>query len=82
MNTPRCSRTCEAEKLTEEAGSIERKALGSEHPQLAVSLNNLACLLRDNGKTEEARQLGRKADRVLGPDDPQAKYLEYVLIKK
>ena len=48
--------------------------LGPDHPDTLDSMNNLAMLLKDQGKLEEAEPLfqqclaGRK--KVLGPDHP------------
>ena len=48
--------------------------LGPDHPDTALSLNNLAALYRAQGKLTEAEPLYRRAleicERVLGPDHP------------
>jgi len=40
-----------------EALAITRNTLGPRHPGVVLSLNNLAALLEDRGKLDEARQL-------------------------
>ena len=48
--------------------------LGTEHPETATSLNNLAVLLRDQGDLAGARPLFERAlaifEKVLGPEHP------------
>ena len=48
--------------------------LGPDHPDTALSLNNLAVLYDSQGKLTEAEPLYRRAleirERVLGPDHP------------
>jgi tetratricopeptide (TPR) repeat protein len=50
------------------------KVLGEEHPDVATSLNNLAVLLWNTGRSEEANVYGREAltiaTRALGPSHP------------
>jgi hypothetical protein len=50
------------------------KVLGPEHPSTAMSLNNLASLLQDQGDLAGARPLYERAlalyERALGPDHP------------
>ncbi|MDD5633571.1 MAG: tetratricopeptide repeat protein [Methylococcales bacterium] len=43
-----------AESLFERALTIHEKVLGEDHPNLATSLNNLACLYNAQGKYEQA----------------------------
>lgn len=53
---------------------ITEKALGPDHPDLAISLNTLATLLRHMGHYEEALPLIKHAieigEKALGPDHP------------
>ena len=55
-------------------GDHRRKALGTDHPDYATSLNNLAELLRATGRYEEAEPLFREAmettGKALGTDHP------------
>jgi hypothetical protein len=48
--------------------------LGPDHPGTAISINNLAVLLRDQGELAAARPLFERAlairERMLGPDHP------------
>ncbi len=50
-------RHSEAELLYARALAIREKALGSEHPELATSLENYAALLRQTGRTNEAERM-------------------------
>ena len=50
-----------AEPLLKEALAIHQKVLGREHPFTATSLNNLAYLEFDLGKSNEASALARRA---------------------
>ena len=43
----------------EAALSIDEKSYGSEHPHVAIRLNNLAQLLKDTNRLEEAEPLMR-----------------------
>ena len=62
----------EAEPLYRQALAIRQKVLGPEHSDTATSLNNLAVLLRDQGRLAEAELLYRQAlaicQKVLGPE--------------
>ena len=53
---------------------IERRVLGPKHPDTLVSMNNLACVLLDEGKYAQAEALYSQAleieRRVLGPEHP------------
>jgi tetratricopeptide (TPR) repeat protein len=55
------------------------KVLGEEHPSVATSLNNLAGLLKNTGRSKEAYLYGRQAlaieTRALGPNHPTTKQL-------
>ena len=63
----------EAEPLYRQALAIRQKVLGPEHSDTAMSLNNLASLLQDQGHLAEAEPLLRQAlainQKVLGPED-------------
>jgi serine/threonine protein phosphatase PrpC/tetratricopeptide (TPR) repeat protein len=63
-----------ARPLMERALAIHEQVLGAEHPHTAVSLNNLAELLRLQGDYAAARQLVERAlaihERVLGAEHP------------
>ncbi|MFQ5931181.1 MAG: tetratricopeptide repeat protein [Nitrospiraceae bacterium] len=54
---------------------IWEKSLGSDHPQVALGLNNMAEAMRAQGKFAEAEPLYRRAleiyKRKLGPKDPK-----------
>ena len=54
--------------------AIHEKALGSEHPCVAWSLNNLAVLYREQGQYAEAERLLKRAlairEKALGPNHP------------
>ena len=67
-------RATEAESLYRRALELKEKELGIEHPDIAVTLNNLAEALRLSGKSEEAEALFRRAlridERALGPQNP------------
>ena len=53
--------------------------LGEDHPNTAISLNNLANLYRDQGRHAEAAPLLKEAveimERVLGAEHPNTKFL-------
>ena len=67
-------RYAEAEPLYQESLSIYEKALGPEHPDVALSLNNLAELYRQQGRYSEAELLFQLAlaiaENSLGPEHP------------
>ncbi|MFI5013205.1 MAG: tetratricopeptide repeat protein [Hyphomicrobiales bacterium] len=62
----------QARPLYERSLAIREKALGADHPDTAVSLNNLAVLLQDQGDMAGARPLYERAlairEKVLGAD--------------
>ena len=59
-----------ARPLYERALAIRENVLGPEHPQTAASLSNLAGLLRDDGRADEAELLFRRVlaiyEKTLG----------------
>ena len=64
----------EAEPLFKRALVIREKALGPEHPDIAMSLNKLASVYQDQGKYVEAELFFKRAlairEKVLGPERP------------
>ena len=68
------NRIAEAEPLIRKALELDRKNLGSNHPNIAVRLNNLANLLKSTNRLTEAEPLMRLALKMdeenLGPDHP------------
>jgi len=64
-----------AEKLLREAMSIDRRALGEDHPQYIRHLHHLASVKYDSGDMQQAEALYRQSielnRRVLGPDHPE-----------
>ena len=63
-----------ARPLGERALRINEKALGPDHPEVAINSNNLAYLLSQQGDQEGARRLYERAltinEKTLGPDHP------------
>jgi tetratricopeptide (TPR) repeat protein/transcriptional regulator with XRE-family HTH domain len=64
----------EAERLFQRALQIWEKVLGSEHPNVANSLNYLAILSLNQGKYAQAERLFQRAlqiaEQTLGPEHP------------
>ena len=64
----------EAEPLFQRALTIREKALGPEHPDLAISLNDLAALYQDISRFAEAEPLFQRAltirEKILDPEHP------------
>jgi tetratricopeptide (TPR) repeat protein len=64
----------QARPLYERALAINEKMLGPDHPDTALSLNNLALLLQDQDELAAARASHERAlairEKVLGPDHP------------
>ncbi|MEN9847854.1 MAG: hypothetical protein RL368_594 [Pseudomonadota bacterium] len=64
-----------AKSLLEKALPIQKKCLGSGHPDVATSLNNLALIYSAQGDYEQAKQLHEKAlairEKVLGSEHPK-----------
>ena len=64
----------DAQSPIEHALALWEKALGPEHPDVALSLNNLAALYRVRGRYAEAEPLFQRAlairEKVLGPEHP------------
>ncbi|MCP4050602.1 MAG: tetratricopeptide repeat protein, partial [bacterium] len=65
----------EIEPLYKRALKINEKALGVDHPDVAISLNNLAELYYNQGRYKEAEPLYRHAlktlKQTLGTDHPE-----------
>ncbi len=55
-------------------GDVREEVLGGNHPDVAISLNNLAVLLSNTGRIEEAEPLLRRALQIresnYGPEHP------------
>jgi tetratricopeptide (TPR) repeat protein len=64
----------EAEPLLKRSLVIREKVLGPDHPDVAISLNNLANLYSDQGKYSEAEPLLKrslaKREKAFGPKHP------------
>src|SRR5262249_1004110 len=67
-------RYSDAEPLYKRSLATREKALGPDHPDVAVSLNNLAELYRTQGRYSDAEPLWKRAlaiyEKALGPDHP------------
>ncbi len=65
----------DAEKVTKEALEVAKRTFGSDHPDVATTLNNLALLYRSQGKYAEAEPLYKRAlviyEKALGKNHPQ-----------
>ena len=53
-----------AEALYKRALEIEEKALGPDHPVVAISLYNLAHLYRATNRDDEVKQLEKHAEEI------------------
>ena len=66
----------DAEPLYQEALAMSKRLLGDEHPSVASSLNNLACLYYNQGRYSDAEPLYQEAlellEKLLGPDHPSS----------
>ena len=64
----------EAELSYRQSLSIREEALGPDHPDVAISLNNLGELYREQGRYQDAEPIFQRAIRIrekaLGPDHP------------
>ena len=64
------ARYSEAAKVAKEALKVAEKTYGSNHPNVATSLNNLAAFYEAQGKYEEAEPLYKRSlkirEKVLG----------------
>jgi len=59
------NRVEEAEPLARRALTIAESSYGSEHPSVAISLNNLAQILKKTNRMEEAKLLMRQSLVIL-----------------
>ncbi|MBP1748989.1 MAG: Kinesin light chain [Deltaproteobacteria bacterium] len=68
------ARYAEAEPLFQHSLTIREKTLGPDHPDVAISLNNLAELYRQQGRYAEAEPLFQRSlaiwEKALGPFHP------------
>jgi len=86
------NRLGEAEPLMKRALAIDEKSYGPDHPDVAISLNNLAALLQATNRLGEAEPLMRrhlvivlKFTRVTGHPHPHlrnALYNYFALLKE
>ena len=64
----------EAIKVAQQTLTIQEKALGPDHPDVATSLNNLALLYKTLGDFAKAEPLYKRAlaiwEKTLGPEHP------------
>jgi hypothetical protein len=62
---------------------MRKKALGSEHPDVATSLNNLAVLYKTQGQYAMAEPLYVRAlamrEKALGPEHPDVATSQHAL---
>jgi CHAT domain-containing protein/Tfp pilus assembly protein PilF len=67
-------RYADAEPLFKQSLAIREKALGPDHPDVALSLHNLAVLYRQKGHYADAEPLFKRSlairEKALGPDHP------------
>ena len=47
----------EAERMYQQTLELKEKALGQKHPNIVASINNLAVVLRKQGKHKEANKI-------------------------
>ena len=61
----------------------EERVLGPDHPDTLDSCYSLAAGLKEQGKTQEAKEFARRATegarKTLGPDHPSTKKYEKLL---
>ena len=57
--------SAEAEKLFRRCLDLKVKLLGPDHPDVAITANNLAMLLANDGRSEEAGALLRRSIDIL-----------------
>jgi tetratricopeptide (TPR) repeat protein len=70
----RAGKFSEAIPLAQHALAIQEKALGPDHPDVAMSVNRLALLYYNQGRYADAEPLYKRSlairEKVLGPDHP------------
>ncbi len=68
----------QAEPLYQRALHLFEQQVGSDHPQVGLSLSKLASLYREQGKHEQAKPLFRQAlcllEQALGPEHPEVAF--------
>ena len=66
--------------LRERATKIYEKVYGPDHPDVAMTVNNLGGVLNDLGKQQEARKCFERALKIyrqkLGEDHPMTKIVK------
>jgi Tetratricopeptide repeat len=58
------TRFVESEELYRRALAIDERIFGLEHPRIAITLRNLALLLRETSRLTEAEQLDHRAAAI------------------
>jgi tetratricopeptide (TPR) repeat protein len=75
MEPYRAGKFSEAVPLAQQALAIREKALGSDHPNVATSLNSLASFYLERGRYTEAEPLFKRSlaisEKSLGLDHPE-----------
>jgi hypothetical protein len=61
----------QAEPLMRRALALDEKALGEEHPKVAIRLNNLASLLQATNRLSAAEPLMRRALAIVEASLPE-----------
>ena len=60
--------------MTRRALKGREKVLGSDHPSTLISVHNLASVLQDQGRYDEAEKMNRRglkgSEKILGPNHP------------
>jgi serine/threonine-protein kinase len=74
LSLSRAGKHAEARAALERALELETKAMGPDHPDLAIMLGNLGIVVSNGGEAAEALPLLERAaairERSLGPDHP------------
>ncbi len=72
---PKQSQSVQSEKSHREALVLKETALGAEHPEVTVVLNNFAGFLYEQGEYERAKSLYDRAlsidEKAFGPEHPE-----------
>ncbi len=65
----------DAKHYFERALEIDEKAFGPDHPKVAIRINNIGAVLREQGDLDGARKAYERALRIfegaLGPEHPK-----------
>jgi len=61
----------EATEIAQRALELAEKTFGSDHPDVAKTLNNLAVLYENQGRYAEAETMAREALQILAPVYPK-----------